>query len=287
MALAAVDGHLVPLQVLRELETPASPQNVTAQGKPTFFSQFGQDHCLIERIFKHARGLYYIDLAANDAMRWSNTYALDRYWKWNGLCIEPVQQFTIGFARSRTCTLAQVPVGNGEEVEFQDDHRNGLEYSRVAHIEQDQDATAAKIPTNMTSAKPFRTFDVMPQRGSSRRLRTRSLEELLRLAGAPSTIDYLSLDVEGYEYNVLRDFPFGQRQIHVLTVERPGATLHALLMRQGYCVSHNANRNTLDIMYLSTKYQRAKTLRCEQTRHMPGYINTSSDLCAALPRSND
>jgi hypothetical protein len=31
---------------------------------------------------------YYIDLAANNAYGFSNTFALDRLYHWNGLCIE-------------------------------------------------------------------------------------------------------------------------------------------------------------------------------------------------------
>ena len=60
------------------------------------------------------------------------------------------------------------------------------------------------------------------------------LEHLLRVHGAPKVIDYLSLDVEGAEESVMRDFPFGDFTFHAVTIERPNANLMALLEKNGY-----------------------------------------------------
>lgn len=49
-------------------------------------------------------------------------------------------------------------------------------------------------------------------------VQTRTPLEVLRLGGAPSIIDYMSLDVEGSEMDILRAFPFDEcKQIHVTT----------------------------------------------------------------------
>ena len=42
---------------------------------------------------------------------------------------------------------------------------------------------------------------------------------LLTQNGAPSFIDYLSLDTEGSEYEILKMFPFNQFSFGVITVE--------------------------------------------------------------------
>jgi hypothetical protein len=57
---------------------------------------------------------------------------------------------------------------------------------------------------------------------------------ILHAANAPSTIDYLSLDVEGAEFYIMQHFPFSQYRFNVLTVERPGYQLSALLESQNY-----------------------------------------------------
>jgi hypothetical protein len=65
------------------------------------------------------------------------------------------------------------------------------------------------------------------------------LQALLGDARAPSTIDYLSLDVEGAEALVLApSFPFGagagQYAFRVLTIERPSAGLIKRLWANQY-----------------------------------------------------
>jgi len=65
-------------------------------------------------------------------------------------------------------------------------------------------------------------------------LQTTTLLSILSHARAPTEIDYLSLDVEGAEFDALRHFDFGLYHIKVMTVERPSARLHSLLSRHGY-----------------------------------------------------
>ena len=40
---------------------------------------------------------FFIDLAANAWEHLSNTYALERYYNWSGICIEPNQKYWPGF----------------------------------------------------------------------------------------------------------------------------------------------------------------------------------------------
>mmetsp|Transcript_41062 Transcript_41062/g.73549 ORF Transcript_41062/g.73549 Transcript_41062/m.73549 type:complete len:160 (-) Transcript_41062:106-585(-) len=63
---------------------------------------------------------------------------------------------------------------------------------------------------------------------------TRTLEEILDSACAPHTIEFLSLDVEGFEWNVLRDFAWDKYKFLVLCIEGPPLQLHELLRQNGY-----------------------------------------------------
>jgi hypothetical protein len=49
----------------------------------------------------------------------------------------------------------------------------------------------------------------------------------------PSVIDYFSLDVEGAESLIMKDFPFTKYQINIMTVERPKPDLWTLLTANG------------------------------------------------------
>jgi hypothetical protein len=61
-----------------------------------------------------------------------------------------------------------------------------------------------------------------------------SLAAVLRKHRAPEEIDYLSLDVEGFEYEIMRTFPFDEYRFGCLGIERPSRELHELLSNHGY-----------------------------------------------------
>lgn len=71
-----------------------------------------------------------------------------------------------------------------------------------------------------------------------------SFRALLDKFEVPAVVDYLSLDIEGAEYEVMRNFPFDSYKIKLLTVERPNAQLKSLLREQGYVfVTSSYNRH--------------------------------------------
>lgn len=61
-----------------------------------------------------------------------------------------------------------------------------------------------------------------------------SFGELLSHHNAPHIIDFLSLDIEGHEFKVLKYFPFGDYVFRAMTLERPTEELQALLKRHNY-----------------------------------------------------
>ena len=69
---------------------------------------------------------------------------------------------------------------------------------------------------------------------------TKTLEYILDKFNAPKIIDYLSLDVEGSELRILKNFPFNKYTFLALTIERPPIELEEILFKNGYVfVKHN------------------------------------------------
>ena len=60
--------------------------------------------------------------------------------------------------------------------------------------------------------------------------KTKTLEKILDENNAPEVIDYFSLDVEGAETEILRNFNFNKYTFLCLTVERPTPELNNLLL---------------------------------------------------------
>ena len=84
------------------------------------------------------------------------------------------------------------------------------------------------------------------------RVKTTTLHSLLQLNGAPREIDYVSLDIEGSEEDVLKDFPFSIWRIKCLTIERPSGKLRDILARNDFRLVKEIPG--LDCFYLHSEY---------------------------------
>ena len=63
---------------------------------------------------------------------------------------------------------------------------------------------------------------------------TASLKTILQMFDAPAVIDYLSLDVEGAEHFIMKDFAWNVYTFLTMTVERPSEDLQAIFRANGY-----------------------------------------------------
>ena len=183
-------------------------------------AQCSQDE-IIDRIFESQRGLFYIDLAANHHFLISNTHALDKYRNWKGVCIEANPKYWYGLLRNRSCKVFGAAVTSPEDshklVNFTFDpigaHTDHGALSGLVGPEFDN--------KNVNGGSQF----VVPSIG---------LSELLRIADAPKEIEYLSLDIEGAEEYVLKNFDFNSFVFLTITVERPSDALKHILRQNGY-----------------------------------------------------
>lgn len=78
-----------------------------------------QDMLVID-IFNDKSHGYFVDLAANDWSQLSNSFVLEYYNHWEGLCIEPDPQYLLGLLSNRKCTIFTNPVSsaNGDKIKF-------------------------------------------------------------------------------------------------------------------------------------------------------------------------
>ena len=128
----------------------------------------------------------------------SNSRTLERDFSWSGLCIEASSEYIPALRAIRSCTIVEAVVSaSSSPMKFND---GGV----AGHI------------------------------GSmGRTVQPRTFASILQSVRAPATIDYLSLDVEGHEEQVMVTFPFDTHPISVLTVERPPAELAKQLLGHG------------------------------------------------------
>jgi hypothetical protein len=178
--------------------------------------QHGQD-VAVAKFFDFKKNGFFVDLAANDAVWASNTFMLEQNLDWKGICIEanPIYWYRLSF---RNCHAVGAIVGGDDNVEVNvtlaSDKVAGP-YGGIVGNEMDNKGNKKALK----NAEPRYTA---------------SLKSILKKFNAPAMIDYLSLDVEGAELFIMKDFPFDEYKFKVLTIERPKDQLLALLENNGY-----------------------------------------------------
>lgn len=155
---------------------------------------------------------FYIEAGANDGYRQSNTYFLERKRSWRGLLVEPIPELAERCKKNRpgstvmNCALvANDYPGSSIEVRYA-----GL-MSLVVGAQGDTQAEDQHIQDGIIVQGLDSTFTVQ--------VPARTLSSILDEIGAPSAIDLLSLDVEGYELDVLKGLDLARHRPTVIVVE--------------------------------------------------------------------
>ena len=91
--------------------------------------------------------------------------------------------------------------------------------------------------------------------------KTKTLLSILDDCGAPKIIDFFSLDVEGAETNILKNFPFEKYKFLSLTIERPTEEINKILFSNSYLFVRN---NKVDGFYIHTSLKDKINIRYEK-----------------------
>lgn len=162
-------------------------------------SQLSQDLFVLSQLNFKKNG-YFVEIGASDGLWLSNTYLMETEFNWRGILVEPAKYWQDSLRKNRNCSIENLCVlrRTGEFVSFLEAYSKEL-----STVEQyaDKDAHGK-----------FRLGNVYF-------IETISLNDLLIKHNAPKNIDYLSIDTEGSEFDILSSFNFDLWKIKVITVE--------------------------------------------------------------------
>lgn len=165
---------------------------------PQFRSELGQDEWVL-RTLKEKRHGYFIDIGASLGMQRNNTYVLEKYYEWSGICVDPHSVSFPLLQQSRECIVDNRCIADTEdEVDFFE-NKHALSESCIIHPEAD--------------------YQLLKQAKDPKKIKAMTLMNLLKLHNAPKEIDYLSIDVQGAEWLILKDFDFNEYDILLITVD--------------------------------------------------------------------
>lgn len=204
--------------------------------KDTFGDQKGQVDYLINYVLDYENnGLFkkgfFIDLACAEGVHWNNTYFLEKYLGWDGILFEPNPKYEDDIRINRKSKLVTKVVHeySGTEVPFRID--NGMLGGIVSNDTDNNEKIRGKEL----------------ERAEIINIKTTTLEKELESINAPSLIDFMSLDVEGAEWIVMKNFPFNKYKIRCMAIERPNKKLDILLESEGY---RQVNHLMYDVIYV-------------------------------------
>lgn len=164
---------------------------------------------------------YFVEFGATNGKSLSNSYVLEKYFGWNGILSEPARTWHADLLKNRNVNIDMRCVwsSSGESIEFRE-VKKSPQISTIDAFTND-DMHAKKRHNSITYA-----------------VETISLFDLLKHYDAPKEIDYLSIDTEGTEFEILKNFNFDKYKIRVITVEhnhtKNQQKLRSLLTNNGY-----------------------------------------------------
>ncbi len=182
-------------------------------------SQFYQDLFVLWVLDFRTEG-YFVEFGATDGRILSNTYLLEKEFAWTGILSEPAQVWQDDLLKNRSAEIDLRCVWNisGSQLEFSE--TSNYEFSTIKAF--------SDTDLNSFFRKRQKTYFV----------ESISLSDLLTTHKAPRIIDYLSIDTEGSEYEILKDFDFDSYSFRVITCEHNftenRARIRNLLSAQGY-----------------------------------------------------
>jgi FkbM family methyltransferase len=169
---------------------------------------------LVWEFFKRKRDGFFVEVGANDPYSGSQTWLLEKN-GWRGVLVEPqaalCEKLRQGRKNSQVFQVACSSPGREGEATL-----NLGPHSGVSTLENQIDAQGTQFV-------------------GEERVKVTTLDKVLGEANAPA-IDFLSMDVEGHEVEVMRGFDFGKYRPSLILIEDNAYTMnkHRFLAQHGY-----------------------------------------------------
>ena len=187
--------------------------------KPLSKAQLQQDlFVLCETSFK--REGFFVEFGATNGVDLSNTWLLENKFSWRGILAEPAKCWHDALKSNRKVFIDTNCVWSQTD--------KSLDFEEVKYAE-------------LSTLSRFKNEDgnrALRNDSSNYKVRTVSLNDLLMRYAAPYEIDYLSIDTEGSEYEILSTFDFSKYKIKIITVEHNRTSnrqkIYSLLQSKGY-----------------------------------------------------
>ena len=188
-------------------------------------AQLKQDIFVLDQLQLKEDG-YFVEFGATNGILNSNTWLLENHFNWTGILAEPSIYWHDQLHKNRSCHIdtACIWTESNQSVLFNEVDPNVTHYAN--------ELSTIDVFSGCDTHADVRSF------GKKYPVSTLSLLDLLKKYSAPQQIDYLSIDTEGSELEILQAFDFNQYTIKIITCEHnytPAREhIHDFLEKKGY-----------------------------------------------------
>jgi len=194
--------------------------------KYSYYSQINQDRIADFALSRKTKGVF-LDIGAHDGITFSNTYFFEKERGWAGICIDPNPDVFQKLAANRHCICENCAIATEEKQliyrkvtgQYFSEMLGGIvEFMDAEHIE--------RINKEVVNHAECSVEDIPVE--------CKRLDNLLNKYSVIE-IDYLSIDTEGAEYEILQSLDFDRLNIRLISVERnKNSQVRNLLNSKGY-----------------------------------------------------
>lgn len=135
----------------------------------------------------------FIEFRGFDGVTFSNTYLLEKHFSWTGILIDPIPSHYESMKKHRNCTVIQGAVSPSERDSILIEEMPASELSGVV--------SKRRFFTKVHKVKTFTLGDIIRQHISN------------------GQIDFLSIDVEGQDLEILKELDLEKYKIKTICVE--------------------------------------------------------------------
>ena len=152
----------------------------------------------------------FIEIGGGNGVDLSNTYILEKKFKWKGVICEPDGRLHANILAKRKCFLEIKPVSNSH-------NKNIYFYFKGLY-------------------DSYASFKYSP---SANKLKSISLNNLIKKYQLGKNIDYISIDTEGNELDIIKNFNFNKYNVKIFTIEhnfkkKMRKNIYKILKRNNY-----------------------------------------------------
>jgi FkbM family methyltransferase len=144
---------------------------------------------------------FFVEFGACDGYHLSNTLILEKEYAWSGILAEPAKNYHQDLLKNRNCSIDFRAVYNTSK--------------KILNFKETDQSDLSGIEDHFQIDNHL----LKRQAGNNYQVETISLNDLLLEHSSPNIIDYMSIDTEGSEFEILKNFNFDRYKIRFISIE--------------------------------------------------------------------